>query len=180
MRERVRSGDAEVLARWAVSELSETLGFDAAWYGWAQISQDGVEVHASASLHLPDTYFETWQTMSKQDLLAAQILENPEAPAAYSRTGSNQNDGMVFLADTFGFSEIATAMHTRPGRICKWDLLKIVFCSNKFENPLHFLCIKTNQLMDRFVFFFAYICLMDKPFSILPRILYNCLFLCSQ
>ncbi|HAD27545.1 MAG TPA: hypothetical protein DCF96_02675 [Rhodobacteraceae bacterium] len=122
MRERVRSGDAEVLARWAVSELSETLGFDAAWYGWAQISQDGVEVHASASLHLPDTYFETWQTMSKQDLLAAQILENPEAPAAYSRTGSNQNDGMVFLADTFGFSEIATAMHTRPGRVASFYL----------------------------------------------------------
>ncbi|WP_186766372.1 response regulator transcription factor [Falsiphaeobacter marinintestinus] len=122
MHDRVRSDDAEGLARWAVGELSETLGFDAAWYGWAQINSQGVEIHANAALNLPDTYFDTWQTMSDQDLLAAQILENPDAPAAYSRTGAMQSDGMVFLADTFGFSEIATAMHTRPGRVASFYL----------------------------------------------------------
>jgi len=119
---RVRSEDAEGLARWAVGELSETLGFDAAWYGWAQINTEGVEIHANASLNLPDTYFDTWQTMADQDLLAAQILENPDATASYSRTGLKQNDGMVFLSDTFGFCEMATAMHTRPGRVASFYL----------------------------------------------------------
>ena len=43
MNHRARSDDAEGLARWAVSELSDTLGFDAAWYGWATLRQEGVE-----------------------------------------------------------------------------------------------------------------------------------------
>lgn len=122
MHDRVKTDDAEGLARWAVGELSETLGFDAAWYGWAQINTKGVEIHANASLNLPDTYIDTWETMADQDLLAAQILENPDAPATYSRTGTAQNDGMVFLADKFGFGEMATAMHTRPGRVASFYL----------------------------------------------------------
>lgn len=122
MHARVRTDDAEGLARWAVGELSDTLGFDAAWYGWAQINSEGVEIHANASLNLPDTYFDTWQTMADQDLLAAQILEKPDLPATYSRTGPMQNDGMVFLADRFGFGEMATAMHTRQGRVASFYL----------------------------------------------------------
>ncbi len=122
MHARVRSDDAEGLARWAVGELSETLGFDAAWYGWAQISSAGVEIHANASLNLPDTYVDTWETMADQDLLAAQILKNPDASATYSRSGPIQNDGMVFLADKFGFGEMATAMHSRPGRVASFYL----------------------------------------------------------
>lgn len=122
MHARVRTDDAEGLARWAVGELSETLGFDAAWYGWAQIVPEGVEIHANASLNLPDTYFDTWQSMSEEDVLAPQILEAPRNVATYSRQSGVQSDGMVYLADTYGLNEIATAMHTRPDRVASFYL----------------------------------------------------------
>ena len=37
MNDRTREEDAEGLARWAIAELSQTIGFDAAWYGWAKL-----------------------------------------------------------------------------------------------------------------------------------------------
>lgn len=122
MHARVRTEDAEGLARWTVGELSNMLGLDAAWYGWAQINSEGVEIHANASLNLPDDYYETWKTMAEEDLLAAQILETPDRVATYNRNGSLQNDGMVFLSDTFGLRQMATAMHTRPGRVASFYL----------------------------------------------------------
>lgn len=122
MHERVRSDDAERLARWAVGALSRRLGFDAAWYGWADIRPDGAEIHANASLNLPDGYYRTWQTMAAEDLLAASFVENPDAVATYSRRGNRQTEGMVFLADTYGLQKFATAMHSRPGRVASFYL----------------------------------------------------------
>lgn len=122
MHDRVRTEDAEGLARWAVVELSDKLGFDAAWYGWADICATGVEIHANASLNLPDKYYETWQEMAEEDLLAAQILEKPQAVATYSRNGARQSDGMLYLSDKFGFNKLATAMHSRPGRVASFYL----------------------------------------------------------
>lgn len=122
MHERVRSDDAEGLARWAVLELSDKLGFDAAWYGWADFSADGVEIHATASLNLPDKYYDTWQEMSEDDVLAAQILEKPGAVATYSRNGALQSDGMLYLSDEFGINKLASAMHSRPGRVASFYL----------------------------------------------------------
>lgn len=149
MHARVRSDDAEGLARWAVGELSSSLGFDAAWYGWAKVSTSGVEIHANASLNLPDTYVDTWQTMADQDVLAAQILDRPDTPASYSRTGHVQNDGMVFLADKFGFGEMATAMHTRPGRVASFYLssYRAGSCARAFTDQEHdFLQCAVDQL----------------------------------
>ncbi len=122
MHDRVRSDDAEGLARWAVGELSKTLGFDAAWYGWAKIEAEDVEIHANASLNLPDDYYDIWQTMADQDLLAARILETPDDVAVYCRDEEAQNDGMIFLSDKFGLRKMATAMNTRPGRIASFYL----------------------------------------------------------
>ena len=122
MKAHVKTDDAEGLARWAVGELSQTLGFDAAWYGWADISPNGVEIHANASLNLPDDFYDTWQTMAEDDLLAAQMLEKPHAVATYNRAGNHQTEGMVHLADTYGLQKIATAMHTRPGRVASFYL----------------------------------------------------------
>ena len=122
MNARVRSSDAQELARWAVSELSETIGFDCAWYGWAQIKPKGVEIHANSTLNLPDDYYENWCDISEEDLLAANILENPGRAASYDRFGDNQNDGMVSLSDMYGLHKMATAMHSRPGRIASFYL----------------------------------------------------------
>jgi hypothetical protein len=122
MNSRVRSSDAEGLARWAVSELSDKIGFDCAWYGWAQVKPEGVEIHANSTLNLPDEYYQSWCEISNEDLLAASILENPGTTASYDRFGGLQNDGMVSLADTFGLHKMATAMHSRPGRVASFYL----------------------------------------------------------
>lgn len=122
MNDRVRTEDAEGLARWAVQDLSQTLGFDAAWYGWAQLSEDGVQIYANATVNLPDGFYEHWRTMSDQDLLARSMIENPGQPALYDRRQGRQTDGMVDLSDTFGLSKIITAMHGRPGRATSFYL----------------------------------------------------------
>ena len=68
MNDRTREEDAEGLARWAIAELPQTIGFDAAWYGWAKLRPEGVEVYANATLNLPDGLYDDWRTMSEQDL----------------------------------------------------------------------------------------------------------------
>lgn len=120
--DRVRTDDAEGLARWAVGELSETLGFDAAWYGWADINPEGVVVHANATVNLPDDFYDTWLTIADDDLLAEKFLKDPSGIATYSRSGPHQTEGMVHLADTYGLTKLATAMHMRPGRIASFYL----------------------------------------------------------
>lgn len=122
MNEHVRTDDAEGLARWAVQDLSRTLGFDAAWYGWAQLSAEGVEIYANASVNLPDDFYDFWQTMAHQDLLAQGMIENPGATVLYDRSQARQTDGMVSLSDRFGLRKIVTAMHGRPGRVTSFYL----------------------------------------------------------
>ncbi len=107
--------DAEGLARWAVRELSQGLGFDAAWYGWATLQDDGVEVHANATLNLPDGFHAYWETMAEQDLLARYMLENPGETAIYDRAQPRQTDGMTSLADRYGLRRITTAMSGQAG-----------------------------------------------------------------
>lgn len=115
MQHRSLEQDAEGLARWAVGDLSRTLGFDAAWYGWATLRAEGVEVYANATLDLPDGFHDYWKTMSEQDLLAHYMLENPGETAIYDRTQPRQNDGMTSLSDRYGLRRITTAMNGRYG-----------------------------------------------------------------
>lgn len=122
LNEKLRSEDAEGLARWAVEDLSATLGFDAAWYGWAQLAPEGVHIYANASVNLPDDFYDFWQTMSEQDLLAQTMMEQPGIPAVYDRAQLRQNDGMVALSDRYGLKKIVTAMHGRPGRTTSFYL----------------------------------------------------------
>ena len=86
----VRSEDAEGLARWAVDGLSDTLGFDAAWYGWADISPEGVEIQPNATLNLPDAFYETWLTMTDDDLLT-----NREREVAHTLAAGKNHNGVA-------------------------------------------------------------------------------------
>ncbi|MBL4768217.1 MAG: hypothetical protein JKY94_10955 [Rhodobacteraceae bacterium] len=122
MNECARDTDAQGLARWAVEELSQTLGYDCAWYGWAELLPGGVEIHANSTLNLPDHYFDTWSGISEQDLLAAGVWNNPGRASSYDRAGSTHTDGMVALSDTYGLRRMATAMHLRPGRVASFYL----------------------------------------------------------
>lgn len=115
MQHRSLEEDAEGLARWAVSELGRTLGFDAAWYGWATLHPDGVEVYANATMNLPEEFYDYWLTMADQDLLARDMIENPGRTAIYACAQRRQTDGMVSLADRFGLSRMTTAMNGRCG-----------------------------------------------------------------
>lgn len=114
--------DVEGLARWAVGELSQTLGFDCAWYGWAQIHEDGVDIHANATLNLPDDYYDFWQTIADDDLLAARLSDRPDMVATYDRRSGRQNDGMTTLSDKYGLSKMATVMNKREGRLASFYL----------------------------------------------------------
>ena len=107
--------DAEGLARWAVDDLSRTLGFDAAWYGWATLRDQGVEVHANATLNLPDGFYGYWLTIADQDLLTRQMIENPGQTAIYHRDQRRLTDGMASLSDRFGLTRMTTAMNGHSG-----------------------------------------------------------------
>lgn len=115
MNDRTREADAEELARWAVEELSQTIGFDAAWYGWAKLRPEGVEVYANATLNLPEGFYDYWRTMADQDLLARYMIENPGKVAIYDRKQPRQTDGMASLSDKFGLRRMTTAMNGHYG-----------------------------------------------------------------
>lgn len=108
--------DVETLVSWGVQELSEFLGFDASWYGWAEFVENDVTIHASQTLNLPDGYYDTWQEIAGEDLLAADIWANPTRAASYDRSGQVHTSGMVALSDTYGLRQMATAMCIRPSR----------------------------------------------------------------
>lgn len=120
MNARAWETDVHGLARWAVAELSETLGFECAWYGWARIENDGVDIHANASMNLPDDYYEYWQTIAQEDLLAERLLRDPDVVATYDRLSGKQNDGMTSLSDKYGLSKMATVMNRRDGRLASF------------------------------------------------------------
>ena len=89
MQHRSLEEDAVGLARWAVEDLSRTLGFDAAWYGWASLRPEGVEVYANATLNLPEGFHDYWLTIADQDLLARYMIENPGETAIYDRSAAS-------------------------------------------------------------------------------------------
>ena len=104
------------LVNWAVSELADIIGFDAAWYGWAQVRPTGTVIHASTVYNLPDHYYGAWTEIADQDILVEQLIENPHCVAVYDRFGAAQTDGMETLSDRFGINKMATAMCLRPDR----------------------------------------------------------------
>ncbi len=108
--------DVEAIVSWSVQELSEILGFDASWYGWAEFVENDVTIHASKTLNLPEGYYDTWQEIADEDLLAADIWANPSHAASYDRLGQFHTSGMVALSDTYGLRQMATAMCIQPSR----------------------------------------------------------------
>ncbi|MFK7835914.1 MAG: response regulator transcription factor [Sulfitobacter sp.] len=111
-----RTCDVSDLVDWAVSSLSEVIGFDSAWYGWAQVQRSDTVIHGSSTFNLPDHYYDAWTEISDQDVLAAQFVENPVCVPTYDRLGDMQSDGMEAHADRFGLKKMATAMCLREAR----------------------------------------------------------------
>lgn len=122
LNENAQHTDAHGLAGWVVDRLSKTVGFDCAWYGWADVKPEGVQIHAQSSYNLADSFYESWCEMSEQDLLAAAIIDNPAQTAVYDRLGKKQTDGMISLADNYGLKKMATSMKLRPCRTASFYL----------------------------------------------------------
>lgn len=104
------------LVDWAVSHLSDVIGFDCAWYGWAQVQPTGTVIHASSVYNLPEHFYAAWTEIADQDILVEQFIENPRCVPTYDRFGNAQTDGMETLADRFGIKKMATGMSLRPDR----------------------------------------------------------------
>ena len=122
LQDRATHRDASSLVADAVSELADILGFDSAWYGWAQLDPRETIIHTSNTMNLPHTYFATWTGMADQDLLVEQFLDDPSMVPTYDRYGNAQTDGMEFLSDTYGLKKMATAMCMRPDRTTSFYL----------------------------------------------------------
>lgn len=111
-----RERDVGSLLGWSAHTLSDILGFDSAWYGWAQIDANGPIIHASTTLNLPGHYYDYWTGISEQDLLVEQFLKNTRSTPTYDRHGRSQTDGMQGLSDAYGLKKMTMAMALRPGR----------------------------------------------------------------
>ena len=122
MNARATQADAQELAGWAIDHLSNVIGFDCAWYGWAKLSAQDIEIYANATLNLPEKYYGDWQDMSEQDLLAMGVLSDPNRVATYDRAGSEQTEGMMALSDGYGLNKLATAMRFNPGQLASFYL----------------------------------------------------------
>lgn len=116
LNESARTRSAADILGWSARELADILGYDSAWYGWAEIRQDGPVIHASSTYNLPADYYASWTEIAPQDLLVAQFLKDPVGVPTYDRAGAVHTEGMQHLADTYGLTRMATAMNLRKGR----------------------------------------------------------------
>lgn len=110
------------LLPWAVAHLADILGYDCAWYGWAQLEPQAPVIHANSTYNLPRGFYDIWTGMCTEDVLVDQYLDDPTSVPVYDRTGNVQTEGMTYLADTFAISKMATAMSLRRDRTASFFL----------------------------------------------------------
>ncbi|QBF30827.1 LuxR C-terminal-related transcriptional regulator [Thalassococcus sp. S3] len=106
----------------SVASLSNVLGFDAAWYGWAHLQPERTVIHTNATLNLPESYFDTWTQMAHEDLLVDRMRKDPNQVAIYNRRDAQQTEGMADLSDRFAIPSMATAMNQCDGRTASFFL----------------------------------------------------------
>lgn len=108
--------DGPELLTWAADRLSEIIGFDAAWCGWADMMPADIEIIGTQTLNLPEDYVAFWSGVRDDDILAGDVksAQGKGGPnwATYDRGGARQTDGMVALSDRFGLRQLSVV--TRP------------------------------------------------------------------
>lgn len=110
LQEARRDLDGPDLLLWAAAELSRTVGFDAAWCGWADMMPSEVEIIGTTLHNLPSDYVAFWNGIRSDDLLAADVQAMKAQGrqwAQYDRTGERHTDGMVALADRYGLRKLS-------------------------------------------------------------------------
>lgn len=119
---RTRAMSPDALANWAVSDLSDRIGYDCAWFGWARIDRKEIRMFANAPYNLPSSYYDVWKTILRDDLLAKAVAESRNQTGVYDRRQQDQKEGMIHLCDSFDIGGMACAMRRRPGRIASFFL----------------------------------------------------------
>lgn len=103
------------LLGWGANALSNIIGFDAAWCGWADMMPDEVDIIGTTLMNLPDDYVAFWREIKSEDLLASDVQAMKTTHrlwAHYDRAGDRQTDGMQALADRYGLRHLSVV--TRP------------------------------------------------------------------
>lgn len=107
--------DGPALLSWGAEALSRTVGFDAAWCGWADMVPDQVDIIGTTMLNLPEDYVAFWREIRTDDLLASDVKAMKATHrlwAHYDRRGARQTAGMQALADRYGLRQLSVV--TRP------------------------------------------------------------------
>jgi len=105
--ERSQTEDAMSLLKWSMETLGDTVGCDANWGGWAEITEREIGVFASVSRNLPDDYYRFWTEIKHEDLLARDVISTGSEVATYNRQGSRHTDGMVALSDRYHLDKLS-------------------------------------------------------------------------
>lgn len=113
--ERSHTHDAVSLLRWGVERLSQAVGTDCCWSGWADLGQSEVEVCGSVSHNLPDDFYDFWTQIKHEDLLARDVMNTGCDFATYSRQGSRHTEGMVALSDRYNIDKLSVIVVENNG-----------------------------------------------------------------
>lgn len=107
--------DGPGLLAWGADALSQIVGFDAAWCGWADMAPAQLDIIGTATVNLPGDYVPFWREIRRDDLLASDVQAMQRQGrlwATYDRRGVRQSDGMMALADRYGLRQLSVV--TRP------------------------------------------------------------------
>lgn len=110
--------DGQALLQWAAAEMSRIVGFEAAWFGWADLAIDHVEIIGSQVLNLPEGFFDFWSSIREEDLLAAEAQSvQAVGPiwAHYDRFGDRQTEGIIALTDRYGLHKLSAISRRDDG-----------------------------------------------------------------
>lgn len=102
--------DGPDLLTWGACELSQIVGFDAAWCGCADMMPSEVEIIGTQLLNLPEDYVGFWSEVRHDDLLAGDVQAMKHQGrqwAHYDRRGARQTEGMIALADRYGLNKLS-------------------------------------------------------------------------
>jgi DNA-binding CsgD family transcriptional regulator len=111
--ERSHAHDPVTLLRWSIERLSDVVGTDCSWAGWADLSQIEVDVCGSVSHNLPDDFYRFWTEIKHDDLLARDVINTGADIATYNRQGSRHTEGMVALSDRYSIDKLSVTVADR-------------------------------------------------------------------
>ena len=98
------------LFQWSVETLTNIVGADCCWAGWADLQRGEIDLCASISHNLPEDFEAFWSEIKHEDLLARDVMTTKCSLARYDRHGRRQTEGMVALSDRYHIEKMAVVV----------------------------------------------------------------------